>query len=160
MTIDKAIEIHRGLKDIAEKHNIMIGAFYNTKEHEQIAEWLEELKRLQVEIAELQNERQADCAFMGEYEKYIRGETIDEVASKFKAYKSKQSDIKVGDVVYLEDDNPDEKGVVTIIDKVYDEVSILWFDGSCGDYSKENVKGTGEYVNIQQLLEQISGDKE
>ena len=84
----------------------------------------------------------------------------DEVASKFKAYKSKQSDIKVGDVVYLEDDNPDEKGVVTIIDKVYDEVSILWFDGSCGDYSKENVKGTGEYVNIQQVLEQISGDKE
>ena len=54
MTIDKAIEIHRGLKDIAEKHNIMIGAFYNTKEHEQIAEWLEELKRLQADIADLQ----------------------------------------------------------------------------------------------------------
>ena len=84
----------------------------------------------------------------------------DEVASKFKAYKSKQSDIKVGDVVYLEDDDPNEKGIVTGIDKRCDEVSILWFDGSCGDYSKENVKGTGEYVNIQQVLEQISGDKE
>ena len=86
MTIDKAIEIHRGLKDIAEKHNIMIGAFYNTKEHEQIAEWLEELKRLQVEIAELQNERQADCAFMGEYEKYIRNETIDDVLKILNKY--------------------------------------------------------------------------
>ena len=84
----------------------------------------------------------------------------DEVASKFKAYKSKQSDIKVGDVVYLEDDDPDEKGVVTIIDKVHDEVSILWFDGSCGDLPRKEVKGTGECVDIWQVLEQISGGKE
>lgn len=84
----------------------------------------------------------------------------DEVASKFKAYKSKQSDIKVGDVVYLEDDDPDEKGVVTIIDKVYDEVSILWFDGSCGDLPRKEVKGTGECVDIWQVLEQLSGGKE
>ena len=83
----------------------------------------------------------------------------DEVASKFKAYKSKQEEIRVGAVVYAVDDQ-NEKGIVTRVDEKCNEVSILWFDGSCGDNPKENVKGTGEYVNIQQLLEQISVDKE
>ena len=44
MTIDEAIENHKKLKINAERTNDKRGAFYSDEEHEQIAEWLEELK--------------------------------------------------------------------------------------------------------------------
>lgn len=43
-TLDEAIEIHRKLKTLAEDKNDKRGAFYDSEEHEQLAEWLEELK--------------------------------------------------------------------------------------------------------------------
>ena len=44
MTIDEAIKKHKKLKNFAKGYDDKRGAFYNAKEHEQIAEWLEELK--------------------------------------------------------------------------------------------------------------------
>ena len=46
MTIDEAIKKHKKLKIHAERANDKRGAFYSAKEHEQLAEWLEELKFL------------------------------------------------------------------------------------------------------------------
>ena len=46
MTIDEAIEKHKKLKIKAEITNDKRGAFYSGEEHEQIVEWLEELKAL------------------------------------------------------------------------------------------------------------------
>ena len=44
MTIDEAIKNHKNLKIFAEGTNDKRGAFYSAEEHEQLAEWLEELK--------------------------------------------------------------------------------------------------------------------
>ena len=44
MTIDEAIKNHKNLKIFAERNNDKRGAFYSAEEHEQIADWLEELK--------------------------------------------------------------------------------------------------------------------
>ena len=45
LSIDEAIEKHKKLKINAERTNDKRGAFYSAEEHEQIAEWLEELKK-------------------------------------------------------------------------------------------------------------------
>ena len=44
MTLDDAIEKHKKMKKASELHNDKRGAFYTAEEHEQLAEWLEELK--------------------------------------------------------------------------------------------------------------------
>ena len=46
MTIDEAIEKHKIMKKASELHNDKMGVLYSAEEHEQIAEWLEELKAL------------------------------------------------------------------------------------------------------------------
>ena len=46
MTIDEAIEKHKKLKILAKGTNDKRGAFYSAEEHEQLADWLEELKAL------------------------------------------------------------------------------------------------------------------
>ena len=46
MTIDEAIKNHKKLKILAKVTNDKRGAFYSAEEHEQLAEWLEELKAL------------------------------------------------------------------------------------------------------------------
>ena len=49
MTIDEVIEKHKKLKINAERTNDKRGAFYSAEEHEQIAEWLEELVMLRLD---------------------------------------------------------------------------------------------------------------
>ncbi len=44
MTIDESIKYHKKLKNFAKERNDKRGAFYSAEEHEQLAEWLEELK--------------------------------------------------------------------------------------------------------------------
>ena len=44
MTQSEAIKKHKKLKILAEGTNDKRGAFYSAEEHEQLAEWLEELK--------------------------------------------------------------------------------------------------------------------
>ena len=44
LSIDEAIKNHKKLKILAEGTNDKRGAFYSAEEHEQLAEWLEELK--------------------------------------------------------------------------------------------------------------------
>ena len=46
MTIDEPIEKHKKLKIKAERTNDKRGAFYSGEEHEQLSEWLEELKAI------------------------------------------------------------------------------------------------------------------
>ena len=44
LSIDEAIKNHKKLKILAEGTNDKRGAFYSEEEHEQLADWLEELK--------------------------------------------------------------------------------------------------------------------
>ena len=55
MTIDESIKKHKKLKIHAERTNDKRGAFYSAKEHEQLAEWLEELKsyRQYIDLTEI-----------------------------------------------------------------------------------------------------------
>ena len=46
MTIDEAINKHKHLKSSSERFNDKRGAFYSAEEHEQLIEWLEELKAI------------------------------------------------------------------------------------------------------------------
>ena len=46
ITLDEAIEKHKIMKKESELHNDKRGVFYSAEEHEQLAEWLEELKAL------------------------------------------------------------------------------------------------------------------
>lgn len=45
LSIDEAIEVHKKLLSTASKYNDRRGVFYTAEEHEQLAEWLEELKK-------------------------------------------------------------------------------------------------------------------
>ena len=96
MTIDEAIEKYRNrvkqykdwdnMKDIAE-------------EHEQLAEWLEELQNLKAENTYLHDEMQAIGATMGLIEKEIRNKAIDEFAERIKDSKSYIFDDSFGYVI-------------------------------------------------------------
>ena len=46
MKIDEAIEKHKIMKKASELHNDKMGVLYSAEEHEQLADWLEELKAL------------------------------------------------------------------------------------------------------------------
>ena len=46
ISIDEAIKKHKKLKILAEGTNDKRGAFYSAEEHEQLSEWLEELKAI------------------------------------------------------------------------------------------------------------------
>ena len=50
MMIDEPIEKHKKLKISAERNNDKRGAFYSGEEHKQIAEWLEDYKRIKMLI--------------------------------------------------------------------------------------------------------------
>lgn len=52
--------------------------------YDHVIEWLEELKKLRAEVAELHNERQAEFAMMREHDKQIKVDAVDEFVSKCK----------------------------------------------------------------------------
>ena len=77
MTIDEAINKHKKLKILAEGTNDKRGAFYSYEEHEQLAEWLEELKALRLLL-----DWAIECgfgldSFPDEYEQYKHTLTDD-----------------------------------------------------------------------------------
>lgn len=79
--------------------------------------------------------------------------TVKEALAKMEAYEKAKDEIKIGDVVYA-DDEPDSYGIVTGI--FYDEIYVLWYDGSCGEeYSREEIHKTGRTVNIADILKEI-----
>ena len=90
MTIDEAIARERQQAKEQRNH---IGAWddeYSKKcevyaeEHEQLAEWLEELRELRVTVSELQCEMQATGALLNERDKETRNKAIDDFAAKIK----------------------------------------------------------------------------
>ena len=96
MTIDEAIA---HAKEKAEKNKEAEAMFlrddliWNAKqehklaeEHEQLAEWLEELKKLKAENAYLHCEMQAIGATMDMFETEIRNKAIDDFAEALKKY--------------------------------------------------------------------------
>lgn len=100
MTIDEAIEKSKELAStyrIAAKNaeNIFISKLMQetkrkiyiklAEEHEQLAEWLEELRELRVTVSELQCEMQATGALLNERDKETRNNAIDDFAEKLNA---------------------------------------------------------------------------
>ena len=90
MTIDEAIARERQQAKEQRNH---IGTWddeYSKKcevyaeEHEQLAEWLEELRELRVTVSELQCEMQATGALLNERDKETRNKAIDDFAAKIK----------------------------------------------------------------------------
>ena len=93
MTLDDAITHAR---EIAEKNkraikfesedsvddDIKINCLNCAKQHEQLAEWLEELKALRITVSELQCELQATGALLKERDEESRNNAIDDFASK------------------------------------------------------------------------------
>lgn len=104
MTIDETIkrekEIHKDNQMVVETHIVhedftleelycddtevieehLESYRFASEYHKQIAEWLEELKSLKAENAELHNEVQAECAFLDERDAEVRVKAIDEFA--------------------------------------------------------------------------------
>jgi hypothetical protein len=79
-----------------------------------------------------------------------------EALAKLKAYEETQ-EIKVGDVVYA-DDEPDTYGVVTWVKDNF--IYVMWNDGSCGSERKNEFCKTSKHIDIESLLGQIRGTNE
>ncbi len=138
MTLDEAIaharevaeEKYRDASMYADDNGLYAKEYaecrFCAEEHEQLAEWLEELKQLRAEIAEMHDERQAECAFKKEHDEQIRVDAIDEYKQKIlnhlkKYYSSvdraisedelKIEDIKIGymDAIELIEDIKEKK---------------------------------------------------
>lgn len=83
--------------------------------------------------------------------------TPQEALAKLEAYEKGQEEIKVGDVVYA-DDEPDSFGVVTYMDS--ERLYITWDDGSSGkEFDWSDIHKTGRHIDIEHLLEQIRGNE-
>ena len=106
MTIDEAIKHQR---DIAEKYKYQLvlnetgHPMYAlgdrvpiiekyVEEYTQVAEWLEELKQLRAEVAEMHDERQAECAFKREHDEQIRDSAIDDALHRILCLASHKAD--------------------------------------------------------------------
>lgn len=93
MTIDEAIEFeYEQSKKIFENSSEYCKKIANdlieeSKYHEDIAEWLEELKTLRAEVAEMHDERQAEGAFMMEHDEQIKADAIEEFYNRLLAHK-------------------------------------------------------------------------
>lgn len=83
--------------------------------------------------------------------------TPQQALAKLEAYEKGQEEIKVGDVVYA-DDEPDSFGVVTYMDS--ERLYITWDDGSSGkEFDWSDIHKTGRHIDIEHLLEQIRGNE-
>lgn len=81
--------------------------------------------------------------------------TPQEAKAKLDEWERKQ--IRVGDVVYA-DDEPNSFGVVTWVNEKF--VYIMWDDGSCGsDTEFSEIHKTGKHIDIQSVLEQIGKEE-
>lgn len=87
----------------------------------------------------------------------LRDFTPQQALAKIEAYEGSNA-IKVGDVVYA-DDEPDSFGVVTwFVDDKY--AYVLWDDGSSGFQEDiSDIHKTGRHIDISNLLEQIRGNE-
>lgn len=81
-----------------------------------------------------------------------------EAIAKLKAYEEKQKaddKIEVGDEV-THKSSPEKCGIVTKeLENVY---YIMWADGSCGVWNKENIVKTGRHFDIEKILEDMMND--
>ena len=82
--------------------------------------------------------------------------TPQEALAKLEAYEKEKNEIKVGDVVFG-DDEPDVYGIVTFVS--CEMIYIVWSDGSSGvEYDFRDIKKTGRHIDITSVLEQIRGE--
>ena len=85
----------------------------------------------------------------------LRDFTPQEALLKLEAYEKEQNEMKVGDVVF-DDDEPDVYGIVTFVS--CEMIYIVWSDGSSGvEYDFRDIKKTGKHIDIQSILQQIGG---
>ena len=93
LSIDEAIEKHKIMKKASELHNDKRGVFYSAEEHEQIAEWLEELKSIKemdLSIPQHFTKEQSDWikAYCIQRNKEFYNKAIDEAICKVEKHKT------------------------------------------------------------------------
>ena len=128
MTIDEAIA---HAKEKAEKNKEAEAMFlrddliWNAKqehklaeEHEQLAEWLEELKKLKAENAYLHCEMQAIGATMDMFETEIRNKAIDDFAKEVK----EAIDIRLEQVSPISDVGSNMCAFYAIVDEIAEQL--------------------------------------
>lgn len=77
-----------------------------------------------------------------------------EALAKLKAYEE-QNKIEVGDVV--ENIVRDKVFVGVVSNIYYDEVTVMWNDGTSGLVKRNELEKTGKHIDIKSILEQIGG---
>lgn len=89
MTIDEAIKRHKDNYEMRSANCIMDDIDkYIIECDKQYVEWLEELKELREQKAEMQDEKQADFAFMVEHDKETYNKAIDDLIFKINKHKT------------------------------------------------------------------------
>lgn len=79
--------------------------------------------------------------------------TPQEALSKLDSYEKSKS-INVGDIVIVKNDSPsDGKGVVTR--KFGNEVTVMWHDGSAGEWRIDELTKTNEHIEINAIIKQL-----
>lgn len=84
----------------------------------------------------------------------IMKQSPQEIAEKFKAWEGSKT-FHVGDVVE-EIKIKNGFAIVTRVNKS-NKLSVIWDDGSCGQYDKYDFVKTGRTIDIESLLKQIGG---
>lgn len=87
----------------------------------------------------------------------LTGYTATEAIEKLKAYEEKQKaddEIKVGDEVCYIDKMRKDAGIVTW--RRYDEIYIMWDDGSSSRNKVNDYRKTGRHFDIDKLLEAMN----
>ena len=93
LSIDEAIEKHKKMKKASELHNDKRGVFYTAEEHEQLVEWLEELKSIKemdLSIPQHFTKEQSDWikAYCIQRNKAFYNKAIDEAICKVEKHKT------------------------------------------------------------------------
>lgn len=88
----------------------------------------------------------------------FRKNSAAEAIAKLKAYKEKQkanNEIKVGDEICYIDESRKDTGIVTW--RRYDDIYIMWNDGSASRNKVNNYRKTGRRFGIDKILEEMNG---
>ena len=84
----------------------------------------------------------------------MKNNTVYDAIDKLKAYEDKQEDsIEVGDEVCLKEDGTinGDKGLILRI--ASGDCTVMWGDGSAGDWRADELVKTGKHYDIQSILE-------
>ena len=88
----------------------------------------------------------------------LKNYTPQEALAKLEAYEKEQNEIKVGDVVEIEPNEREWRGVVIAKYAGNKTFFVLEQDGEMQTWYDEQLKKIGKHIDIQSILQQIGGE--